>query len=149
MGQKNFEETKNSFFLSYKAFIDCIMLTHNEYSMYSILVLKRKTYGDLSRISITVRNSHNSEGMLNEYSNNIVLPNEIAEALLNDIRNDFTDNHDISYSSVNPITFVQTLQNTKFSLNIKLNNEHEYEEAIAFNDKINSNIKRYKVLTKK
>lgn len=146
MEQENFEEIKESFFLSYKTFIDCAMLTHNGYSIYSILVLKRKTYNNLSKISITIRNSHSGEEIFNEYSNNVILPNEIAESLLNDIKKDFIDNHDIAYSSVNPMTFIQTLQNTKFSLNIKLNNKQEYEEAIEFNDTINSGNKMHRVL---
>ena len=148
MQQKDFKKAKDSFFISYKAFIDCIMLTHNEYSMYSILVLKKNDYGDLSRVTIIVRNSYNGEYMFNEYSNTIVLPVELADTLINDIRNDFYENHYITYSSVNPRTYFQTLQNSKFSLNIKLNNEHEYEEAINFSDKINVHDKRSRVLTR-
>lgn len=139
---------KDCFFDSYKSFVNCMMITHNEYSMYSILVLKRNTYNDLSIVSIVIRNSHNGDGMLNEFSNNVILSKEEAHNLIDDIRNDFRDNHDISYSGVNTRTCIQTLQNTKFSLNIKLTDEIELEEAMEFNNKINCKDKKYRVLTK-
>ena len=149
MEQKDYKKIRDCFFKSYKSFVDFITITHNDYSMYSILILKKTIYNHISKISITIRNSHNSDSMFNEYSNNVILTNDEAENLINDIRNDFRDTHDISYSAVNTGTFIQTLQNTKFSLNIKLNNLKEYEEAIEFNDKINCDSKRYRVLTKK
>ena len=86
--------------------------------------------------------------LLNEYSNNVMLSDEIATELIDDIRKDFRDNHVISYSVVNPKDYTQTLQNTSFSLNIILNSEQELDEAIKFNSKINSNSGRYRVLTK-
>ena len=141
-------EMKERFFASYKAFVDCLMLTHNEYSMYSILVLKKKVVDGVSKVSIIIRNSHNNMELLNEYSNNVMLSDEIATELIDDIRKDFRDNHVISYSVVNPKDYTQTLQNTSFSLNIILNSEQELDEAINFNSKINSNSGRYRVLTK-
>lgn len=54
------------------------------------------------------------------------------------IKNHFAHNHYIVYSSVNTISKIQILQNERFAVNIKLNSEEEVEEAIAFNDNINS-----------
>lgn len=151
MKPNNFNEIRERFFVSYKSFVDCLMLTHNEYNgdgMYSILVLKKKGRDGLSRISISIRNTHSNRGMLNEFSNNAILPDVMATQLIEDIREDFKENHVISYSIVNPRDHIQTLQNTKFSLNIVLNTEQELEEAMNFNSRINGNSGRYRVLTK-
>lgn len=148
MEQKDYEQIKNGFFASYKSFVDFVMLTHDGYNMYSILILKKPTYNGMSKVSIIIRNSYFGEDTSNEFSSSVLLSANEANNLINDIRNDFRDNHFILYSGVNPRTLIQTLQNTRFSLNIKLNNEQEYKEAIIFNDKINRNGKRYKVLNK-
>lgn len=137
MEHKNYEEARKYFFESYKTFIDFLMFTCNEYSMYSILVLKKDLHNNLSKVNIVVRNSYNGDDMYNEYSNNVILSSEEAENLVNDIVNDFKDNHYISYSTVNTKNFTQVLQNTNFSLNIKLNNEYELKRALNFNSKIN------------
>ena len=67
------------------------------------------------------------------------LPGDVAKDVVNEIRNHFIENHYIVYSSVCAINNTQTLQNEKFTVYIKLNNEQEIEEAYKFNDKINSN----------
>ena len=148
MELNNFNETKERFFASYKSFVDCLMFTHTGYGMYSILVSKRSESDGLSKISITIRNCYVSKGIINEFSNNAILPDRMIEELIKEIREDFRDNHVISYSVVNPRDYVQTLQNTKFSLNIVLNTKQELEEAMNFNSKINCNSRRYRVLTK-
>lgn len=66
------------------------------------------------------------------------IPSDIAKEIVDDIRNHFAENHYIVYSSVNTISKVQILQNERFAVNFKLNNEDEVSEAIAFNDSINS-----------
>ncbi len=51
MEQENYELTKEYFFKSYKAFIDLIMFTHDEYSMYSILIIKKNLHRNLSKVN--------------------------------------------------------------------------------------------------
>lgn len=140
----------DSFFKCYKDFIDYIGIIHTGNNMCSILVLNAPVNDELSKVSVIVRNNpnNNSDGLVNEFSNFTILSNEEAYRLVNTIRNDFRDSHYISYSSINSRNLVQTLQNTKFSLNIKLNNLKEYDEAIIFNSSINCNINRHKVLTR-
>ena len=67
------------------------------------------------------------------------------ENLIDDIRNDFKDCHDIEYTSINYRTCFQTIQNTKFSLNIKLNSDKEIKKAFCFNENINTIENRHKV----
>ena len=148
MEQKDFKIIKDCFFKSYKSFIDFVSITHNDFSMYSILVLNKQMYSNLSKVSIIIRNRHNYDGMYNEYANNIILTKDIEHILIEDIREDFKDNHYIAYSAINTRTLIQTLQNTKFSLNIKLNGETEFEDAMKFNEKINKDESRHRVLTK-
>ena len=66
------------------------------------------------------------------------VPSDVANEIVNEIKNHFAHNHYIVYSSVNTISKIQILQNERFAVNIKLNSEEEVEEAIAFNDNINS-----------
>lgn len=67
------------------------------------------------------------------------LPSDVAKDIVNGIRNHFAENHYIVYSSIYAINSTQILQNEKFSVYIKLNNEQEIKEAYKFNDEINSN----------
>lgn len=140
---------RGSFFNSYKSFIDFIMLTNADEKMYNILVLRNPINENITNVNVTIRNSNNNTSeYYNEFTCNMILNNDDANSLINDIREDFKENHYISYSSVNRMLSIQTLQNTKFSLNIKLLNNSEYEEAIIFNSKINQDNSRHKVLTK-
>lgn len=148
MEQKDYLILRDCFFKSYKSFVDYVMITHNTYSMYSILVMKKYTYNNLSKVSVIIRNSMGGEEATNQFSSSVTLTHEEANNLINKIREDFRDCHYIAYSAVNDRTFVQTLQNTKFSLNIKLNDINEYQEAIKFNSKINCDGSRHRVLTK-
>lgn len=149
MEQNEYKIRKDCFFKSYKSFIDFVSITHSDYSMYSILVLKKPTFNDLSKVSVIIRNCYDANGTENEYACNVILTHEDASKLIDNIREDFRDNHYITYSTVNERTLVQTLQNTNFSLNIKLNNENEYQKAYIFNKNINNNIERHKVLIRK
>ena len=67
------------------------------------------------------------------------VPSDVANEIVNEIRNHFAENHYIVYSSVNTISETQMLQNERFVVNIKLNNEEEVQEALTFNHNINSN----------
>jgi len=147
MENKKYKITKDCFFRCYKAYIDYLGITNIE-SMYNILVLRKPIHNNLSKITIIIKNYYTGEDTANEFSSNVILTNEETISLINNIREDFKSNHYIAYSSVNPRTLIQTLQNTKFSLNIKLINAIEYEETINFNKKINQNNNRYRVLTK-
>ena len=145
--QHDYTKVKDSFFDSYKSFINFIENIQEEHSICIILVLKRKNKdNDLSTVDVIVRNSNNDGRKYNEFSSYITLPDTYANILVDDIRNDFKNNHYISYTSLNPRTHIQTLQNTKFTLNIKLYNQNEYEEAITFNQEVNSSKRR--ILTK-
>lgn len=149
MEQNNYKIIRDSFFNSYKSFVDFIMLSNSQKKLYNILILRKPIHNNLTRVNIIIRSSHNNDDTYyHELASNMIINNEEASNLINDIRNDFKDNHYIAYSSVNPRTLIQTLQNTKFSLNIKLINNIEYEEAINFNKIINQNNNRYRVLTK-
>lgn len=149
MEQNNYKLIKDSFFNSYKSFIDFIMLSNKQNRLYNILILRKPMNYNLTKVNIIIRSTHNSnDNYYHEFSCNMILNNNEANNLINDIRNDFRNNHYIAYSSVNHKTLIQTLQNTKFSLNIKLINKEEYEEAISFNNEINQNANRNKVLVK-
>jgi len=149
MKEDNYRLIRDSFFNSYKAFVDFIMLSNTEEKLYNILILGKRIHGDLTRLNIIIRSSHNNDNTYyHEFASNMILSSQEASNLVSDIRDDFRDNHYIAYSSVNPKTLIQTLQNTKFSLNIKLNSISEYTEAINFNNSINKNSNRCKVLNK-
>ena len=147
MEQKNYAVIRNSFFNSYKAFIDFIEMTQYQHSICAILILKNKTVNNnLSTINVVIRNNSNDDNVSNEFSSSVTLSTIEAGNLINDIRNDFKKNHHITCSIVNPILNIHTIQNYRFSLNIKLYNQNEYEEAINFNNKINSS--KLKILTR-
>lgn len=149
MDQNNYKLIRDSFYNSYKSFVDFIMLSNTQNKLYNILILRKRVNNNLVKLSIIIRShNNNNDNFFHELSSNMILNNEESNILINDIRNDFRDNHYIAYSSVNQKTLIQTLQNTKFSLNIKLINKEEYEEAIIFNNKINQNISRHKVLAR-
>lgn len=148
MKQENYEGIKNSFFNSYKAFVDFIMVTNTKYGMYSVLLFKKKTYNNLVRVNIIIRNFNNDENMNNDFSASVTLNALEANNLIDEIRDNFKNNHIITYSTVNPRTRFQTLQNTKFSLNIKLEDEYELEKAYSFNDTIILEENRHKVRIK-
>jgi len=147
MENKKYKITKDCFFRCYKAYIDYLGITNIE-SMYNILVLRKPIHNNLSKITIIIKNYYTGEDTANEFSSNVILTNEETISLINNIREDFKSNHYIAYSGINPQTFIQTLQNTNFSLNIKLYSIEEYEEALKFNSKINCDGTRHRALIK-
>lgn len=147
MEQYNYKELKESFFNSYKTFMNFINITLTPNDIYSILFLKKTTSDNLVRISIIIKNCYYNEET-NEFYNNVTLNKEEAINLINDIRNNFKYNHNILYSIINYKTLIQTIQATNFSLNIKLNNNRlELEEALKFNQKTKKTTK-HKALIK-
>lgn len=162
LNKEQVQLAKHYFFTAYKNTVDYILLTCKEYSMYNIYVSKIVKDEDHAIVSISVNNNrynkHASERIYEDkknnsyftYSNNITLPANEAEELIDSIREDFEYNHVIVYSSVNPASMIQTLQNTRFSLYIKLNNEEELEKAMNLNSRINTDEERIaKVLRRK
>ena len=148
MRKNNCVVLKENFLCSYKSFINFIALTHKDQNMYNILVLKRPSEDGFVTVSVVIRNCNNDERLLNEFSNNVILNIKEANNLINDIREDFINNHNIFYSIVNPENSIQTMQNANFSLNIKLNNEKEFKDALEFNSKINHNKTKNRVLSR-
>lgn len=147
MEEEKYKIAADYFFRSYKTFIDYIALTNNE-NMYNILVLKKPESNNLFKITVVIRCYCTVNDISNEFSNNVILTNEEATNLINNIREDFKNSHYIAYSGVNSQTLFQTMQNTKFSLNIKLNSISEYEDAVNFNNKINRDGTRHRALAK-
>lgn len=92
----------------------------------------------LIRITSDKLGDFNGDLLLNKEIKGYV-PSDVANEIVNEIRNHFAHNHYIVYSSVNTISEIQVLQNERFAVNIKLNNEDELNRAFAFNDSINSN----------
>ena len=148
MDYKLIEET---IFNSYKSFMEFLRLTNKNNVMYTILVLRKPLCKGITSVNIIINSINiNDENNSNNYNykTNTVLPETESRQLIEDIRIDFRDNHYVSYSTVNESNLIQTLQNTNFSLNIKLLNEDEINEALSFNEKINSDGNRHKVLNK-
>ena len=148
MDNKKYKIMKDCFFNCYKSFLEYITISNTE-STYSILVLKKEIFNNLSKVTVIIKCFNGNNDIANEFSNNVILSSDEATNLIQNIREDFKSNHYIAYSGINTHTFIQTLQNTKLTLNIKLNNSSEYQEAINFNSKINCDSSRHRALTKK
>ena len=108
---------------------------------YSVYIENKISDNDMSSLLIRIMSNKignvNGDLLLNKEIKGFV-PSDVANEIVNEIRNHFAHNHYIVYSSVNTISKIQILQNERFAVNIKLNSEEEVEEAIAFNDNINS-----------
>jgi len=147
-------EVYNLFLESYINYIDYLSLSHNEYSKYKILVTRNKLSENNTKVNITIRNSkydyknelkvYEDKAKENyyEFTSHIILEDNSANKLIEDIRNNFKENHFIVYSAVNP-NKMQIIENSVMSLNIKLYTEEEIEEAIEFNSTINRDANRY------
>ena len=109
----------------------------NDMSSLLIRIMSNKI-GNVIRIMSNKIGNVNGDLLLNKEIKGFV-PSDVANEIVNEIRNHFAHNHYIVYSSVNTISKIQILQNERFAVNFKLNNEDEVSEAIAFNDSINSN----------
>lgn len=142
--------SRQLFFGSYKNFIDMLMYTSKEPYKYEINI----SYDNLSdgnvKLNICIRSEkYNRRGgekdiyfdrQNNNYielSNCVVLTKEDAQNLIRDIRSDFEFNHYVAYASLNKNN-IQTLENTKFILEIALK-EEDIDEALEFNSYVNTN----------
>ena len=109
---------------------------------YSVYIENKISDNGMSSLLIRIMSNKignvNGDLLLNKEIKGFV-PSDIAKEIVDDIKNHFAHNHYIVYSSVNTISKIQILQNERFAVNFKLNNEDEVSEAIAFNDSINSN----------
>lgn len=146
MREKNYKVLKDSNFNCYKSYIDFISCNLRNNDIYSILVLRKDIGDNLVKVNIIVKNCFCSESS-NEFYSSVILSKECSYELIDSIRNDFMNNHTILCSVINPKTLIQTLQNTNFSLNIKLFNcSDELDEALKFNQNINKS--KYRALTR-
>lgn len=153
-GDKIFMETEDIisriFFNSYKSFIDYLILISNIPNEYIILVSKNIVDNELTKVNITIDKNDYIKDYLNNiiYRNNVILHNEKAKELIDEIRNNFKNNYYIIYSCVNPSDLTQTIQSNKIALRFKLYSHEELEEAMKFNKKTNCNKIRRKELMK-
>lgn len=142
MQKNNYKIIRDSFFNYYKSLMDFLRLmieTNNR--TYNIEISRQLIDYDLFKVTVTINNQNITD-------DTFILNREEAEMLIDKIRCDFKENHYISYSSLNQKTLIQTMQNTNFTLNIDLLNEEELEKAIKFNDTINKDGNRHRVLTR-
>lgn len=142
LNNKEKEVLKNYYLEDYINTIRYILTFDDEINnKYYIYIENRISDNEMSQLTIRIMSdkigNKNKDLLLNK---EIIafLPSVLAEEIVNEIKNNFAENHYLVYSSVNTIERIQTLQNERFTFNIKLNNESEVEEAKKFNDSINS-----------
>lgn len=147
MPNNNHKIIKDAFFNSYKSFMDFLRLPNERNVMYCILILRKPMPNNLTDVQIIINGMHSNDNNYNyNFNSNVLLSNTEAKNLVDDIRIDFKNNHYISYSTVNMADSIQRLQNTNYSLNIKLLNNDELKEAMYFNNEINKDGTRHKAL---
>lgn len=146
----NYKLLREAFYSTYKSYMDFLRLTNNGNEMFYILILRKPLNNDLTNVDIIINGINPTiEDQKYRFKNNAILSNAEAKELINDIRTDFKMNHFISYCTVNISDSIQRMQNTNYSLNIKLIDQTEKEEALHFNQEINQNVERHKALIKK
>lgn len=145
----NYKPIRETIFNSYKSFMEFLRIINETNTMYTILVLRKPLNKGMTNVSIIINSINvNDENNNYNYKTNAVLPSTESRKLIEDIRLDFKDNHYVSYSTINESNLIQKLQNTNFSLNIKLLNEDELNDALSFNNEINRDKNRHRVLTR-
>ena len=142
LNNKEKEVVKNYYLEDYINTIRYILTFDEDVNnKYSVYIENKISDNDMSSLLIRIMSNKignvNGDLLLNKEIKEFV-PSDVANEIVNEIRNHFAHNHYIVYSSVNTISKIQILQNERFAVNIKLNSEEEVEEAIAFNDNINS-----------
>ena len=143
----NYKLLREAFYNTYKSYMDFLRLTNEGKEMFYILILRKPLNNGLTNVDIIINGLNASiEDHNYRFKNNATLTTVEAKNLIEDIRNDFTMLHNISYCTVNKSDSIQRIQNTNYSLNIKLINEEEKEEALNFNLKINQDKERNKAL---
>ena len=142
LNNKEKEVVKNYYLEDYINTIRYILTFDEDVNnKYSVYIENKISDNDMSSLLIRIMSNKignvNGDLLLNKEINGFV-HSDVANEIVNEIKNHFAHNHYIVYSSVNTISKTQILQNERFAVNIKLNSEEEVEEAIAFNDNINS-----------
>ena len=146
----NYKLIKEAFYKTYKSYMDFLRLTNPGNEMFYILVLRRQLKDNLTNVDIVINSMNaNIDGYNYKFKNNAILKDSLAKELVEEIREDFQMHHYISYCTVNTSDSIQRIQNTNYSLNIKLLNDVEEEEALLFNQKINTDKERHKALIRK
>lgn len=144
MNNIDYKLLEDSFFNMYQSILNHLRLTRRENTTYNIYIARTNTQDNLSQVTIRIENKNAEQKFI--FSDK--LPYEESIDLIDNIKMDFRENHYISFSSVNEKEYMQTLQNTNFTLRIELKNDRELEDAINFNSKINTNGERHRVLTR-
>ena len=143
---QNDKEILNRFLNSYHSTMDYLRMIATYPSEFTIFIAKydNKENKDhtVLRISI-IRNVIEDRDNSGHYLDiPTTLPNDLIIPAINGIRDDFRDNHEISYASISGDSKYQFLQNTHFKLSISIDNNEELEEAKKYNSEINCNPNR-------
>lgn len=142
LNNKEKEVVKNYYLEDYINTIRYILTFDEDVNnKYSVYIENKISDNGMSALLIRIISDKlgnvNGDLLLNKEIKGFV-PSDVANEIVNEIRNHFAHNHYIVYSSVNTISEIQVLQNERFAVNIKLNNEEEIQEAYVFNHNINS-----------
>lgn len=144
LNNKEKEVVKNYYLEDYINTIRYILTFDEDVNnKYSVYIENKISDSDNDMSSLLIRIMSNKIGnvngdlLLNKEIKGFV-PSDVANEIVNEIRNHFAHNHYIVYSSVNTISKIQILQNERFAVNIKLNSDEEVQEALTFNHNINS-----------
>lgn len=138
---KDISLLKNSFLDSYLSTMEYLMLISNNYDDYRIIVTKDNLNSYLDGVNIVIeKNYFKRENNSICYKNGIVLASDDALELIDTIRDDFKEKHNIMYASIN--NDVQVIKNTNFSLLVNLNEDRDIEKARIFNNTVNTKNKK-------
>ena len=144
LNNKEKEVVKNYYLEDYINTIRYILTFDEDVNnKYSVYIENKISDSDNDMSSLLIRIMSNKIGnvngdlLLNKEIKGFV-PSDVANEIVNEIRNHFAHNHYIVYSSVNTISKIQILQNERFAVNIKLNSDEEVQDALTFNHNINS-----------
>ena len=144
LNNKEKEVVKNYYLEDYINTIRYILTFDEDVNnKYSVYIENKISDSDNDMSSLLIRIMSNKIGnvngdlLLNKEIKGFV-PSDVANEIVNEIRNHFAHNHYIVYSSVNTISKIQVLQNERFAVNIKLNSDLEVQDALTFNHNINS-----------
>ena len=142
LNNKEKEVVKNYYLEDYINTIRYILTFDEDVNnKYSVYIENKISDNGMSSLLIRIISDKlgnvNGDLLLNKEIKGFV-PSDVANEIVNEIRNHFAENHYIVYSSVNTINRIQILQNERFAVNIKLNDEEEVQEALTFNHNINS-----------
>lgn len=140
---------KEALFTSYKSLISYLMIDYHQRNLngvlYDIYVKSQDTLEGKRNVLIAIEEKSNKYFRENKQIFYIptMLTYKEACLLVTEIRNDFTEDHFINYSSYNPESKIQTLNNSIFSLHMNVISNKEEKEIEVFNDTINSSLTRY------